>query len=77
MRRVDPPTLADIRAAREHARHSQRDAGSVVYQTERRWRAWELGESRMPLASWELYLIRTQGRVSREPPQVKKPETKC
>lgn len=53
------PSPDQIRAAREAVGHTQGTAGATVHVAARTWRLWEAGDRRMPLASWELYLIKT------------------
>lgn len=64
MRHMDAPTPTKVRQARAQAGHSAEQAGSTVHTDGRTWRRWELGAGfesgrAMPLASWELYLIKT------------------
>ncbi|WP_372826523.1 XRE family transcriptional regulator [Polaromonas sp.] len=61
---MDQPTTDQIKAARTAAGHSAAQAGTLVHTDGRTWRRWELGSGfesgrAMPLASWELYLIKT------------------
>jgi len=42
----------------------------VVHSTGRRWREWEAGDHRMPPASWELFLLRTQAVIFTEPAEL-------
>lgn len=58
------PTSDRIKAARRAAGDSQRSAGERVHVAWRTWQKWEYGERQMPLAVWELYLIKTGQRDS-------------
>ena len=51
-----PPTV--IGRTRSHLSQTQREAGLVVSVSERTWQDWERGVAEMPVACWELYLIR-------------------
>lgn len=53
------PDPSEIRAAREAVGHTQGDAADRVHAATRTWRMWEAGDRRMPLASWELYCLKT------------------
>jgi DNA-binding transcriptional regulator YiaG len=53
------PTPDMILARRNGLGLTQQAAGKVVYSSLRRWQAWELGESRMHPAIWELFLLKT------------------
>lgn len=64
------PTTDEIRKARKSAKHSQAAAGAIVHVSGRAWRAWELGTYKMPIATWELYLLRTQAVIRSLPPQL-------
>lgn len=48
-----------IRDARARANLTQLQAAVVCYVSLRTWIRWEQGDSRMPEAAWELFLIRT------------------
>jgi putative transcriptional regulator len=52
-----------IYGARFNARHTQREAGAVVYVAERTWQNWELDKRAMPRGLYELYLLKT-GQMS-------------
>jgi len=57
------PTPGEIYQARNDARLTQKQAGALVYVSERAWRNWESGASilshrRMHPAIWELFLIK-------------------
>ena len=54
------PTPEEIKAARLTAGLTQAEAGAVVHSPSRRaWQNWERGESKIPMAEWELFLIKT------------------
>lgn len=48
--------------ARRNAGHTQKQAAEVVRVTPRQWQRYESGETRIPWAVWELYLIKTNQR---------------
>lgn len=61
---ITQPTPDDIRAARAAAAHTQAEAATLVHAARRSWEAWEstapgTATRAMPLASWELYLLKT------------------
>lgn len=61
---MDQPTPETIKAARTNAGHTQAQAAAIVHTDGRTWRRWELGAGyesgrAIPLAAWELYLIKT------------------
>jgi putative transcriptional regulator len=63
---VKQPSPAEIRAAREAARLTQTAAAELVHAELRTWQHWEStadadDRRAMPLASWELFLLKTKG----------------
>lgn len=62
------PKAADVKAAREHAGHTQEEAAKVIYGTKRTWEAWEspTEERFMHPGLWQLYLYKT-GQMDRLP----------
>lgn len=63
------PGQADIRAARESAGLSARQAAELVGVTTLTWQRWEGQTSRktkMPAACWELFLLKTRRKKSAE-----------
>jgi DNA-binding XRE family transcriptional regulator len=60
-----PPTI--IGRTRSHLGQTQREAGLVVSVSERAWQDWERGVAEMPVAAWELYLMRA-GVLTVNPP---------
>lgn len=57
---IKQPTPAEIKAAREHVGDTQAEAAARVHSPSyRAWQNWENGTRAMPLAAWELYLIKT------------------
>lgn len=65
---MDQPTAHQVAAAREAAGLSQAQAAALVHTDARTWRRWELGPGyqsgrAMPLAAWELFLIKTGQRA--------------
>lgn len=67
--RMDTPKPEQVKAAREAAGHTQAQAAALVHTDGRTWRRWELGAGfesgrAMPIAHWELYIIKT-GRAVR------------
>lgn len=67
-RRKDAPGMTpkpdEIRAAREAAGLSRRDAAALVYATVRGWEKWELGERSMHPAFWELFRHKLGSRAA-------------
>lgn len=62
MAKITQPTHAQVRAAREAAGLTQGEAAALVHGSSRTWQNWESEgpEGRkIPLASWELFLIKT------------------
>lgn len=64
------PTPAEIRAAREAAGLSRSQAAELVHAGYRTWQNWELDPSSpearaIPLASWELFLLKTKSARDR------------
>ncbi len=57
-----PPKPEAIAKAREDAGLSFAEAAALVYTSHRLWRYWEAGTYRMPIASWELFLIKVAQR---------------
>lgn len=53
------PTPTEILAARKAAGLTQAQAGALIYCARRTWQDRERGISPMPLADWELFLIKT------------------
>jgi DNA-binding transcriptional regulator YiaG len=54
------PTPEQVKAARTEAGHTQAQAAALVHAgSYRSWQDWERGQRPMPLAAWELYLIKT------------------
>jgi len=51
-----------IAEARINAGHTQKQAAEVVRVTPRQWQRYESGETRIPWAVWELYLLKTNQR---------------
>ena len=55
------PTPSEVKAARQEAGMTQEQAGELVHASKRTWQNWESEgkEGRaIPLASWELFLIK-------------------
>lgn len=60
MAELTQPTAEQIKAAREHNGDTQAQAAALVWSKNyRTWQDWERGVSAMPMAAWELYLIKT------------------
>jgi len=54
------PTPEQIRTARLNAKLTQHQAALLVHLSDSAaWRKWELGRYKMPLATWELFLLKT------------------
>ena len=63
MDKITQPTPAEIKAARTAAGLTQSQAAALVHAGLKTWQNWESesGEGRkIPLASWELFLIKTR-----------------
>lgn len=58
--RVSRPSPTEIRVARTYVGESQANAAAAVHVDQRTWKRWEYGERKMPLAAWELYLIKNE-----------------
>lgn len=57
---ISQPTPADIKHARETVGDTQAEAAARVHSPSyRAWQDWEAGRRAMPLAAWELFLIKT------------------
>lgn len=69
--RLPSPQPIEVRRARVKAKQTQAEAAGVVHSTARRWREWEAGDHKMPPATWELYLLRTQAVIFTEPPALR------
>jgi len=66
-----PPTPERIVAARERAGITQAEAAKVVHLAHSiRWSEYERGVHRMPLSTWELFLIKV-GQREGEPGEKK------
>jgi hypothetical protein len=59
------PTGDAIRVARQSIEDSMEQAAARVHATRFAWFRWENGSREMPLAVWELYLIKAR-RVARK-----------
>jgi transcriptional regulator with XRE-family HTH domain len=61
-----PVTREQIRAAREAAGLTLREAAELVYITTRGWQHYEAGTREMPLAYFELFRIKVamRGRIA-------------
>lgn len=60
MAELAQPTPTQIKAARETVGDTQAQAAARVHSPSyRAWQNWEDGSRKMPLAAWELYLIKT------------------
>lgn len=57
------PSPDEIRAARDAAGLSRKDAAWLVHASEHSWTKWESGERRMHAAFWELFVRKIQGRI--------------
>jgi DNA-binding transcriptional regulator YiaG len=55
---LQPPTPAEIRAARKAVGLTQTQAGEMVYVALRTWQHWEFGDSQMHPAIWELFRLK-------------------
>lgn len=58
-----PPTPAEVKKARSKAGLTQEQAAGVVYLGSGvRWSDYETGRSSVPLATWELFLLKAGQR---------------
>ena len=65
--KAERPEPATIKATRQAARLTPREAGALVHASSRLWRMWEQGRHAMPLASWELFNLKlTQAGITTE-----------
>jgi len=55
-----PPNPKQMRAARERAKLSRKEAAALIYKSVRTWEKWENGERRMDAALWELWTIKVK-----------------
>ena len=58
---LERPTPEVIEAERRRAGLTQRAAAALVHGSLRGWQQWEAGDRRMPLAVWELFLLKVRG----------------
>lgn len=58
---IEPIEPIEIKKARQAAGLTQKQAGEVVRAKRRTWQDWELGNRNMPIAKWELFMIKTGG----------------
>jgi len=54
------PSPEEIRASREEAGHTQKQAADTIHATRNAWQKWEQGERVMHPAFFELYLLKTK-----------------
>lgn len=59
MNDMSSPTQIQVQAARKSARLTQAECAGLLHVNLRTWARWESGESRMPHASWDLFLLLT------------------
>jgi DNA-binding transcriptional regulator YiaG len=59
------PTAAEVRAARERAGFSLKQAGETIFKSFQAWQKWESGDRTMSAADFCLFLILT-GQASVE-----------
>jgi DNA-binding XRE family transcriptional regulator len=60
------PTADVVRPARKAAGLSQTAAADLISVSLRAWQAYEAGDRAMPLAAWELFLLRTDQHPSHQ-----------
>lgn len=58
--RMNNPTPADIRAAREAAGLTQEQAGELIHGSRRAWQDYEAGNRKMHPGLWELFRLKAQ-----------------
>ena len=63
---MTPPSPSSIRSARKSAGLTQKCAAETVSVALSTWRKWEAGTHRMPPPSFEMFLLKTQSKVSVE-----------
>lgn len=57
---TDQPTPDQIKQARKDAGLTQAEAANIVYVSLRAWQHYEDGKRGMPLANWNLFLLKTE-----------------
>lgn len=60
---------AHIRALRERLGLTQREAADLVYVQVQAWSQWERGVAQMPVAAWELLLLKSGMPIDWTPDQ--------
>ncbi len=55
---MNPPKPEQIKILRKTLGIKQKEAADLVHVTIRAWQWWESGERAIPLAVWELFLIK-------------------
>ena len=59
------PSADQIKAVRQNAKLSRKEAAAMLHASVRTWEKWEVGERRMHPAFWELFktkvLMRSKG----------------
>lgn len=58
--RMNNPTPAEIRAAREAAGLTQEQAGELIHGSRRAWQDYEAGSRKMHPGLWELFRLKAQ-----------------
>lgn len=58
--RMNNPTPAEIRAAREAAGLTQEQAGELIHGSRRAWQDYEAGNRKMHPGLWELFQAKAQ-----------------
>lgn len=55
---MKPPAPETIRTLRSTLQLTQKEAADLVHVSLRAWQWWEAGQREMPLAAWELLVIK-------------------
>ncbi len=55
---IDTPLPEQVKQARTDAGLSRLEAAKLVHASYRTWQDWELGNAKINLAAWELFLIK-------------------
>jgi len=59
LRKLESPTRAAIKQARDNAGLTQTNAALTVQASLRTWQQWEAGDRKMPAGLFELFMLKT------------------
>jgi len=59
---MNNPTPKKIKAARKKAGLTQTEAAELIGAAMRTWQDWESGARNMPIAKWELWLLKAKAK---------------